>query len=94
MVDDNGRPSWMNVTNMLVTISLALTSIVTMVLFDINNKIFVHLTNSEIHIPRSTVVSRDEFVIYQMMRDKQMTDIKQDINDIKCILSDSVTRRK
>jgi hypothetical protein len=34
-----------------------------------------HLQNSELHVPRSTVVSKDEFVIYQAMRDKQMSDL-------------------
>lgn len=45
-----------------------------------------HLQNAELHIPRATVVSRDEFIIYQTMRDKQMCDIKDSLNDVKIML--------
>jgi hypothetical protein len=43
---------------------------------DMSTQIVTHLCNSEIHIPRATVVSRDEFYIYQSMRDKQMAGIQ------------------
>ena len=43
---------------------------------DMSVQIVAHLCNSEIHIPRATVVSRDEFYIYQSMRDKQMAGIQ------------------
>ena len=49
----------------------------------IDGKMFIHLTNAEIHIPRSTVVSRDEFSLYQTMRDKQMNDLKELLTSIK-----------
>jgi hypothetical protein len=55
-------------------------------------KLFKHLTNDEIHTPKSIVISKPEFTIYQTMRDKQMSDIKEMITDVradlKCVLRD------
>jgi hypothetical protein len=55
----------------------------------INNmqaELFHHLTNAELHIPRSTVTSKDEFIIYQAMRDKQMADIKDGLCRVESLL--------
>lgn len=54
-------------------------SVIDLHLSDIDNKMFTHLTNSEVHIPRATVISKDEFQLYQNMRDKQMGDIKDSL---------------
>jgi len=53
---------------------------------DIDNRLFSHLTNDELHCPKSMVVTKAEFIIYQTMREKQMADIKDDLADIKRIL--------
>jgi hypothetical protein len=37
--------------------------------------LFKHMTNDEMHAPRSMVLTRPEFAIYQSFRDKQMTDL-------------------
>ncbi len=52
----------------------------------IDDKLFKHLTNEEIHVPRGLVVSQEAFVIYQNMRDKEMETMKEGIFDIKGIL--------
>jgi len=41
-----------------------------------NMMVFKHLTNDELHCPRSVTVTKPEFLIYQNMRDKQMDDIR------------------
>ena len=46
-------------------------------IMQMDSKMFSHLTNANIHIPRETVVSKDEFVIYQTMRDKQMSSLNE-----------------
>jgi 23S rRNA maturation-related 3'-5' exoribonuclease YhaM len=53
-------------------------------LSDIDNKLFKHLTNDELHCPRSMVVSKAEYTIYQTMRDRQMIDIKEQLSRIEC----------
>ena len=58
----------------------------------IDNKMFIHLTNSEIHIPRATVVSADEFKIYQCMRDAQMKDLKDGLVEIKKLLMEHMDK--
>lgn len=44
---------------------------------DIDSKIFVHLTNHDLHTPQSLIVTKAEFLVYQNMRDKQMADMKE-----------------
>jgi hypothetical protein len=53
---------------------------------DIDHKMFVHLTNDEMHSPRSLMVTKAEFLVYQSMRDKQMGDLKDIIYDIRKLL--------
>ena len=52
----------------------------------IDSKMFVHLTNEELHMPRSLAVTKAEFLVYQNMRDKQMADIKDLVYEIRRIL--------
>lgn len=52
----------------------------------VDSKMFNHLTNNTIHIPRETIVSKDEWVVYQSMRDKQMADMGKDLSEIKSLV--------
>lgn len=42
-----------------------------------------HFQNSELHVPRATIVSKDEFTIYQAMRDREMATLKESIYHIE-----------
>jgi hypothetical protein len=61
---------------------------------DMRIEVSKHLQNSEFHIPRATVVSRDEFVIYQTMRDKQMVDLQCSLGRIESKLDEHAKRIK
>jgi hypothetical protein len=82
--------SWLEnfrvVTPVLVTIGLFMIAGIKSDVKDINEKLFKHLTNDEIHSPRSMVVSQQAFTLYQTMRDNQMADIKLTLSEIKEIL--------
>lgn len=56
----------------------------------VDTKLFKHLTNDEIHIPRTMIVGQEAFLTYQKMRDTQMNDMKSELReglaDIKTIL--------
>jgi ACR3 family arsenite efflux pump ArsB len=52
----------------------------------IDDKLFKHLTNDELHAPRTIVVTKPEFMIYQRMRDQQMEDIKDAVCDIRAVV--------
>jgi hypothetical protein len=49
------------ITPVLVTITLAVLSHLAYTVGKIDDKLFKHFTNEEIHIPRSTVVTQAEF---------------------------------
>lgn len=43
----------------------------------IDDKMFKHLTNDEIHTPKSIAFTKAEFMIYSTAIDKQMTDTRE-----------------
>ena len=63
---------------------------------DVGDKIFEHLTNDDLHMPKTIAVTRAEFLIYQEMRDKQMDDVKGAVYDIRRLLQehDEGTKRR
>lgn len=91
MVQQNAENSWVGwfrfVTPILVTIALFMISNIQhqneashkeiMNKVDsIDDKLFKHLTNDEMHCPRTLTMSKAEFSIYQEMRQKQMDDLR------------------
>lgn len=54
----------------------------------IDEKMFVHLTNDELHMPRSLAVTKAEFLVYQNMRDQQMSEIRKMSYDIKSLIEE------
>jgi len=80
------KVSWFNFTNILVSIAVIIQTTQWAYIIGIDNKMFVHLTNAELHVPRSTVISKDEFNFYQMMRDRQMSEIKDSLERVDGML--------
>ena len=74
------------ITPILVTVAIFLLAGLRSDVSKIDDKLFKHLTNEEIHTPRSLVVSQQAFTLYQTMRDSQMADLKVGIIDIKDFL--------
>ncbi len=61
---------------------------------DINEKMFKHLTNDEIHTPKTIVMSKAEFSVYDQMRGQQITDIRQSIVELKTMQRDNTNEIK
>lgn len=59
---------------------------------EINDRLFKHLTNDEMHCPKSVVVSKAEFLIYQEMRNKQMENLREDLNSRVSNLTKSIDK--
>lgn len=53
-----------------------------------NAMVFKHLTNDEMHTPRSIAVMKPEFTIYQSMRDQQVKDQKDQL----CAMNNGILR--
>ena len=49
----------------------------------LDEKIFTHMTNSEIHAPRTMFVSRAEFDVQCKLMEKEQTDILNAIKDLR-----------
>ena len=57
------------------------------IVVNIQQQIFKHMTNDEMHAPRSIVITKPEFMLYQQMRDEQIKDIRDSVYEIKCLIS-------
>ena len=70
-------------TPIMITISIAILTTMNNTVNKIDDKLFKHLTNDELHFPRSTVVNKGEFDLYQKFRDSQISKIDFNIAEIK-----------
>jgi hypothetical protein len=97
-VDNSSGKSWTEylrlITPFLLLVVTGYCSFISSKLTEIDDKLFKHLTNDELHAPRSLVVTKPEFLIYQTMRDKQMEDIKNAVLDMRCALEGNPVRRR
>jgi hypothetical protein len=74
------------ITPILVTIALFFLVSISNKVDSIDEKLFKHLTNDEIHTPKSIAISRAEFSIYQDLRAKQMEDLATNQRELKELL--------
>ena len=76
MADRHWTEQFRWITPVLVSIAIFILGGIKADLTKIDEKMFKHLTNDEVHCPRTIVVTKPEFQMYQAMRDKQMEDLK------------------
>jgi len=81
------------ITPFLLLVMTAIGGSINSRLTDIDNKMFKHLTNDELHCPRSLMVTKAEYNIYQTMRDRQMADIKDQLSRIECGIEGRYVKR-
>ena len=85
------------ISSLLASNALILTGVKTEV-HSIDTKLFTHLINADIHIPREQVVSKAEFQLYKSFSDQEIERILGRISEMKDDLiskidSISVSRR-
>lgn len=91
--EGNSKIVWFRfITPILVTIVLFIVSLELTTISKIDNKLFLHLTNDNIHTPKDFVVTRAEFNLYQIMRDKQMSDVRDVLVDVKKLVEKHVLK--
>lgn len=67
----------------ITTLSLFITTGINDKVIAIDSKLFKHLTNHELHIPRGQVVTRGEFEMYSMNTDRTINGFKEALEDYK-----------
>lgn len=60
----------------------------------LNNRVFSHLTNDEMHTLRSTVVTKSEFELYKIFSSENYKKISEDIRGLKTFFIDIVKNEK
>ena len=82
---NNGR--WTRfITPVLVTIAIFMLGNITVQIARMDEKLFHHISNSEIHMPRSQFVSKAEFDIQCKFVEKENDRIIKAIDDLRCEL--------
>jgi hypothetical protein len=79
-------------TPIMLTVAIAILTSMSNTVNKIDDKMFKHLTNDEIHAPRSTYVQKTEFDLYQKFRNEQMTQINSSICDLKNVILERVKK--
>ena len=79
------------ITPALVMICLFILGSVNTRLGEIDNKIFVHLTNHELHIPRQDVVTQAEFQLHCQFSDDAKARFEEAVNDMKIDMTSLLT---
>ena len=81
------RGSWTRyITPVLVTIVIFMLGNITMQIARMDEKLFHHISNSEIHMPRSQFVSKAEFDVQCKFVEKENDRIIKAIDDLRCEL--------
>jgi len=85
----NGWERWRVITPVLVTVAVAILIFIASQITALaeqnrafNEKLFEHMTNAEIHVPREYNVSQSEFNVYKMSSRELLHDIKTEISKI------------
>ena len=66
----------------MVTLTVTMLTYISKKLSNIEDKLFTHLTNDEMHSPRSVVAYKAECQIFQNFLEKNLDDIKGNIKEI------------
>lgn len=74
------------ITPVLVTIAIFQLGQLNATVSKLDDKVFKHLTNEEIHTPRESVVTKREYDLYCKLADKNMDTILDEINKLRNIL--------
>lgn len=78
------------VTPLLVTIALFMIGGVKGDVGKLDDKVFKHFTNDEIHIPRGMIVTQAEFDMRCKFADATMAENKQDLKEAVCDINKNI----
>ena len=78
------------VTPVLVTVAITMVGGLRSDIKDIDNKLFTHLTNDEIHAPRSTIVTKAEFDLAYEVRERQFQGLTKTMEDLRIDLKELI----
>ena len=81
------------VTPVLVTIAITMVGSLKSDIKDIDNKMFAHLTNEDLHMPRSRIASQAEFTLYREYTDKNMDTLMATIAKMESRIIDKIEGR-
>lgn len=80
-------------TPILVTVTIFLSGILLTKINVMEERIFKHLTNEELHAPRSMYVSNAEFALQTKFTEQYFVSVQKSVEDIRCDLK-YITEKK
>ena len=80
------------ITPLLLTIALFMIGSINGEIEDLNNKIFVHLTNDDIHVTREYIVSKAEFDLLARVREGQFAKIESALAELRVLALEQIRK--
>lgn len=68
--------------SIMTTIAVLLLKNISRKIYEIDQKLFNHLTNDELHSPRSMVAYKSECRIFQQFLERNLDDLKESVKEI------------
>ena len=78
------------VTPVLVTVAITMVGGLRAQIRDIDNKLFNHLTNEEIHVIRGSTVTKAEFDLIYEVRERQFQSLTKSMEDLRVDLKELI----
>jgi hypothetical protein len=94
MNEQNYGAIFKSVISIGVTISIFLLTLIYGKVTDMDQKLFKHLTNDELHTPRSCVVSREEFELYRDFTESYFIETRRAIEYLRKDLGNEQSTKK
>jgi len=82
------------ITPILVTIAIFMLGNITMQITKLDEKLFHHLSNAEIHSPRAQFVSKAEFDVHCKFVERENDRIVQAIEGLRCDIKERFDGRR
>lgn len=76
-----------------VTISIVMLTLISGNLDKLDDKMFVHFTNDEMHVPRGYIVTKAEFELYKNFENEKNKRMFDDVNEIKSDIKELIKRQ-
>ena len=82
------------ITPVLVTVAITMVGSLKSDISKLDDKVFSHLTNDEMHTPRSAIVSKAEFELVYEVRERQYQGLTKTMENLRVDLKDLLRELK
>lgn len=80
------------ITPLMITVGLFMIGNINTKIDCLDQKVFTHLTNHDIHIPRETIVNKGEFELINNIRATQFAKIESALSELRAMIIENMKK--